>query len=155
MHVPINVKYPNITSKWQMVFNSAFKGLRNVASVQTPTYRFLSYTVYGLRMFKRTEKRRAEKLYFLNARQNFPCGNGSSRILLDDNTSDGAIIMRSIRFLCVGVLILIDSLVETCVVDYMYYHLKGVQLKIGPYFNMSNLFTKIYNMLYYTTNLYL
>jgi len=30
-----------------------------------------------------------------------------------------------------------------------------VQLKSGPYFNMSNLFTKIYNMLYYTTNLYL
>ena len=33
--------------------------------------------------------------------------------------------------------------------------LQGVQLKSGPYFNMSNLFTKIYNMLYYTTNLYL
>jgi hypothetical protein len=31
----------------------------------------------------------------------------------------------------------------------------GVQLKIGPYFNMGNLFTKIYKMLYYTTNLYL
>jgi hypothetical protein len=30
-----------------------------------------------------------------------------------------------------------------------------VQLKSGPYFNMSNLFTKIYNMLHYTTNLYL
>jgi hypothetical protein len=25
----------------------------------------------------------------------------------------------------------------------------------GAYFNTSNLFTKIYNMLYYTTNLYL
>jgi len=34
------------------------------------------------------------------------------------------------------------------------YHLQGVQLKNGQYFNMSNLFTKIY-MLYYTTNLYL
>jgi len=33
--------------------------------------------------------------------------------------------------------------------------LQGVQLKSGPYFNMSNLFTKIYNILYYTTNLYL
>ena len=32
---------------------------------------------------------------------------------------------------------------------------QGVQLKSGPYFNMSNLFTKIYNMLYYTANLYL
>jgi hypothetical protein len=31
----------------------------------------------------------------------------------------------------------------------------GVQLKSGTYFNMSNLFTDIYNMLYYTTNLYL
>jgi hypothetical protein len=27
MHVPINVKTPNNTSKWQMGFNSAFKGL--------------------------------------------------------------------------------------------------------------------------------
>jgi len=33
--------------------------------------------------------------------------------------------------------------------------LQGVQLKSGPYFNMSNLFTKIYNMLHYTTTLYL
>jgi hypothetical protein len=33
--------------------------------------------------------------------------------------------------------------------------LQSVQLKSGPYFNMSNLFTKIYNMLYYATNLYL
>jgi hypothetical protein len=27
MHEPINVKSPNNTSKWQMEFNSAFKGL--------------------------------------------------------------------------------------------------------------------------------
>jgi hypothetical protein len=27
MHVPINVKSPNNNSKWQMGFNSAFKGL--------------------------------------------------------------------------------------------------------------------------------
>jgi hypothetical protein len=27
MHGPINVKFPNNTSKWQMGFNSAFKGL--------------------------------------------------------------------------------------------------------------------------------
>ena len=32
---------------------------------------------------------------------------------------------------------------------------QGVQLKSGPYFNISNLFTKIYDMLYYITNLYL
>jgi len=38
-----------------------------------------------------------------------------------------------------------------CVSD----ELQGVQLKSRVYFNMSNLFTKIYNMLYYTTNLYL
>ena len=30
-------------------------------------------------------------------------------------------------------------------------YLQGVQLKSGTYFNMSNLFTKIYNMLHYTT----
>jgi len=34
-------------------------------------------------------------------------------------------------------------------------HIQGVRLKSGPYFDMSNLFTKIYSMLYYTTNLYL
>jgi hypothetical protein len=27
MHLPINVKFPNNISKWQMEFNSAFKGL--------------------------------------------------------------------------------------------------------------------------------
>jgi hypothetical protein len=27
MHVPVNVKSPNNISKWQMGFNSAFKGL--------------------------------------------------------------------------------------------------------------------------------
>jgi hypothetical protein len=27
MHLPINVKSPNNISKWQMRFNSAFKGL--------------------------------------------------------------------------------------------------------------------------------
>jgi len=32
---------------------------------------------------------------------------------------------------------------------------QSVQLKSGPYFNISNLFTKIYNMLCYTPNLYL
>jgi hypothetical protein len=32
---------------------------------------------------------------------------------------------------------------------------QDVQLKSEPYFNMSNLFTKIYGMLYYTINLYL
>ena len=28
MHGPIKVKYPNNSSKWQMGFNSAFKGLK-------------------------------------------------------------------------------------------------------------------------------
>jgi hypothetical protein len=35
------------------------------------------------------------------------------------------------------------------------FNIQDVQLKSGPYFNTSNLFTKIYKMLYYTTNLYL
>jgi hypothetical protein len=30
MHGFINVKSPNNTSKWQMVFNSAFKGLTRI-----------------------------------------------------------------------------------------------------------------------------
>jgi len=33
--------------------------------------------------------------------------------------------------------------------------IQDVQLKSGPYFNITNLFNKIYNMLYYTTKLYL
>jgi hypothetical protein len=33
MHGPINVKSPNNTSKWQMGFNSAFKGLIRPAQV--------------------------------------------------------------------------------------------------------------------------
>jgi hypothetical protein len=33
MHLPINVKSPNNTSKWQMRFNSAFKGLSLLAPV--------------------------------------------------------------------------------------------------------------------------
>jgi len=35
------------------------------------------------------------------------------------------------------------------------YIIQGVQLKSGSYFNMSNLFTKIYNIIYYTSNLHL
>jgi hypothetical protein len=35
------------------------------------------------------------------------------------------------------------------------FNLQSVQIKSEPYFNKSNLFTKIYNMLLYTPNLYL
>jgi hypothetical protein len=31
MHLPINVKSPNNISKWQMGFNSVFKGLKFVS----------------------------------------------------------------------------------------------------------------------------
>ena len=45
---------------------------------------------------------------------------------------------------------------ETCCLDDNYrVFIQGVELKSGPYFNMSNIFTKIYKMLCYTTNLYL
>jgi len=37
----------------------------------------------------------------------------------------------------------------------IYIYIQGVQLKSEPHFNMSKLFTKIYTMLYHTTNLYL
>jgi hypothetical protein len=36
MHGPINVKFPNNTSKWQMGFNSVFKGL---SKAHLPIYR--------------------------------------------------------------------------------------------------------------------
>jgi hypothetical protein len=38
MHAPINVKSPNNISKWQMGFNSAFKGLRGVYCVHKSLY---------------------------------------------------------------------------------------------------------------------
>jgi hypothetical protein len=39
MHVLINVKSPNNISKWQMGFNSAFKGLINQDLNKTPVYK--------------------------------------------------------------------------------------------------------------------
>jgi len=42
---------------------------------------------------------------------------------------------------------------ETSLLDTSVILVQGVQLKSGTYFNISNLFTKIYNMLYYTTDL--
>jgi hypothetical protein len=38
MHGPINVKFPNNTSKWQMGFNSAFKGLRITGGIRPVSY---------------------------------------------------------------------------------------------------------------------
>jgi hypothetical protein len=35
MHGPMNVKFPNITSKWQMEFKSAFEGLNYMFHVLT------------------------------------------------------------------------------------------------------------------------
>jgi len=37
MHGPINVKSPNNTSKWQMEFNSAFKGLKPYTAIPYST----------------------------------------------------------------------------------------------------------------------
>ena len=39
MHVPINIKFPNNISEWQMGFNLAFKGLKQLGhfSVQSPS----------------------------------------------------------------------------------------------------------------------
>jgi hypothetical protein len=39
MHGPINLKSPNNISKWQMGFNSAFKGLNKHTSIKALTYR--------------------------------------------------------------------------------------------------------------------
>jgi hypothetical protein len=51
MYGPINVKSPNNTSKWQMGFNSAFKGLRNIGIINSTTRLHLVgyfYTIYNL-----------------------------------------------------------------------------------------------------------
>jgi hypothetical protein len=36
MHLPINVKSPNNISKWQVGFNSAFKGLTDLVGPNLP-----------------------------------------------------------------------------------------------------------------------
>jgi hypothetical protein len=40
MHVPINVKSPNNISKWQIGFNSAFKGLNLHITITKPTVKY-------------------------------------------------------------------------------------------------------------------
>jgi len=50
------------------------------------------------------------------------------------------------------------SIIQNIILQYTSHTLsfvQGVQLKSEPYFNMSNLFTKICNVLYYTTNPFL
>jgi len=51
MHGPINVKSPSNTSKWQMGFNSAFKGLNttstNVFKKKTEVTYFTATLRYG------------------------------------------------------------------------------------------------------------
>jgi len=42
MHGPINVKSPNNTSRWQMGFNSAFKGLKLVTRWSVEALRYNS-----------------------------------------------------------------------------------------------------------------
>jgi hypothetical protein len=47
MHEPINVKSPNNTSKWQMGFNSAFKGLKKWVWQQSSHFIHLWIVVYS------------------------------------------------------------------------------------------------------------
>ena len=54
MHVPINVKSPNNASKWQMGFNSAFKGLSDLARYSLPVRSFMLYTKTGHRLIPHT-----------------------------------------------------------------------------------------------------
>ena len=48
MHGPINVKYPNNISEWQMGFNSAFKGL-NVKESFSHHYKKATYLPVNVR----------------------------------------------------------------------------------------------------------
>jgi hypothetical protein len=63
MHVPINVKSPNNTSKWQMGLNSAFKGL-NTSSEIIEFYRchFIRFSVKKLNLLLHTPQRLMEKV---------------------------------------------------------------------------------------------
>jgi hypothetical protein len=52
MHLPINVKSPNNISKWQVGFNSAFKGLKDqcfwarVLILNSVYYTFVKYVIF-------------------------------------------------------------------------------------------------------------
>ena len=57
MHVPINVKYPNNISEWQMRFNSAFKGLMMfhmmcIKCVMKVARTFKKYITYIVTLYK-------------------------------------------------------------------------------------------------------
>jgi hypothetical protein len=67
-------------------------------------------------------------------------------VMVETNSSDYS------RQSSVAVVDFTKSYFITYLLELLY--ITGVQLKSGPYFSISNLFTKIY-MLYYTTNLYL
>jgi hypothetical protein len=47
MHVPIKVKSPNNISKWQMEFNSAFKGLMSQIYKRCVNYTFTRGILLG------------------------------------------------------------------------------------------------------------
>jgi hypothetical protein len=55
MHLPINVKSPNNISKWQMEFNSAFKGLISISpytKLNAVTYRRTRIYIWKRRQYK-------------------------------------------------------------------------------------------------------
>jgi hypothetical protein len=47
MHGPMNVKFPNNTSKWQIEFNSAFKGLKRLVFNKLAHYMLLFTKVHA------------------------------------------------------------------------------------------------------------
>jgi hypothetical protein len=51
MHGPINVKSPNNTSKWQMGFNSAFKGLKTLQGKEKIKKKCFETTSLCLQLF--------------------------------------------------------------------------------------------------------
>ena len=68
MHGPINVKAPNNTSKWQMGFNSAFKGLsivRTLTSMSLEDIFFLIKAPYGRLARRPGAGKRRKIMYFI------------------------------------------------------------------------------------------
>jgi hypothetical protein len=53
MHGPINVKAPNNTSKWQMGFNSAFKGLTSHIQIfEVTNFGFVNKTLSDFLLYQ-------------------------------------------------------------------------------------------------------
>jgi len=147
MHVPTDVKSPNNISKWQMGFNSAFKGLMkiefprryfpkssNIKYHENPSsgsevvpYRQTDRhnEAVSLRKFcERAQKIKNNALetlaQFFLAGMKARWEEGGERILLGDKAGGGAVVLRRSGSSVLDLEFQLDSLLCTYIVDHIY-----------------------------------